>query len=261
MNAKKCGLLVAAFVLCCLASSAQAALISPFQFFPVPAPNSSTPFSDIYSNGSDGPSTNVTGNVVYNKTTHLFTADLTTQSFALGEYYLSQAVQSPNGQPAVYDSPTWNTGPWAETKVQINVDTIGALLNSSALSPNLTITGALNSDGSDFTTLLTANVVQFGYNLGHNSVFDLYFDVTGGIRANAMGGIGGQISMDLASPNATTPVWANGFTIGENQSADDLRGAAVPEPSSLLLLAGSALPLGLLRWRMARRARSKTDLS
>jgi hypothetical protein len=166
-------------------------------------------------------------------------------------------------QNTVYDSSDWETGPWAETKVEVYVNNSGTLLNSSALSPNLTVTGSMNSDGSDFAEsppMLTANVVQFGYNLAKNSVFDFYFDVTGGTDAAEFGGIGAQISMDLASPNGSAPAWTSNFTIGENQSADDLRGTAVPEPSSFLLLACGALPLGLLRWRMARRARGKMEL-
>lgn len=236
-----------------LASSVQAALIPGFTLPPI-----STPYTDI---------TSGYGTVFYNKTTHLLTTydpdaemDLYTEEIGYGlEKPPSGPITHPPGQPETYNDP------YGDTAVNIYVDNTGALLNSSSLVPNLSISGGFADDGSDDAVLLTGNVVQFGSQLLSSSqIFEFYFSVTGGTQAKAFGGIGAQVEMELESPvsgaTPSTPSWGANFETNEGYAQSDTVGLAVPEPSSFLLLACGALPLGLLRWRMTRRARNKMDV-
>ena len=148
-----------------------------------------------------------------------------------------------------------------EFSLNILVDNSGDLIGGTG-GDDLVITGAIDLDASfdmngaeTFDTLLTAEVVDFGYeDASPYLLFDMVFSVTGGTQAAAYGGIGGQVGVILNAVN-----WNNAFN--GSFAADFENGGLgtvdafgqVPEPTGFLLLAIGGIPLLARRtWKVRR---------
>lgn len=213
----------------------QAALLN------IAPPPSPIPRTDIYANFAD---------VIYTASSDRFLALAGSVSIDYDN------VGSPD-----YDLVDDGVSQIPDFRLDIRVNDSGTLTGGAPGGPDLVITGAIDFDGSgdmnggeSFDTLLTGDVLAFGYQgTSPFRVFDFIFSVTGGTQAASFGGLGAQVGVILDAVNYTTPFtgsFNSNFNGGGLGNADTF--APVPEPSTLLLLV-TGVGMTLLVRRAGRR--------
>lgn len=127
--------------------------------------------------------------------------------------------------------------------------TITAAVNNSgqATSGTLTIDGTIPSRGYNSGTLLTGTLTQFGYqNPPGGQVFDFIFTVTGGDMASLYGSKAG-VNLSYVG-NDFKGVFTSNFS---NTGMGETDTFSVPEPASMMVLAGGLLCAAIRRRRKA----------
>jgi hypothetical protein len=121
----------------------------------------------------------------------------------------------------------------------------------------LDITGTIPGLASS-GTLLTGQLLKFGFETGGGDIFEFVFDDLGGDLAPYYGGYDGETGVILDAQNSGFDgSFANNFTAGPSLSVAD-NSVVVPEPStSILLLSALAFGLSALARRLPHMSTAK----
>ena len=126
------------------------------------------------------------------------------------------------------------------------VDSAGVLSAGGILS----ITGTNATLSYNSGTLLTGNLMLIGFPNGTAGVLEFTFQVTGGDAASLYGGNGATGGVIVGITNGFPGDWSSNFSASFNGVNDvGTPFGAIPEPSSLLLLAPGLAALALRRRR------------
>ena len=129
-------------------------------------------------------------------------------------------------------------------RANLYLDSSGGFVGG-VIGADLAIVGAI--DGGASGTLLTGEITNFGFlDAGSAALFDFTFTVTGGLLADAFGGIGAEGGNSIW---ATVSSFSGNWEVNHSGSDVTHKTAAVPIPGTVLLFGGGLVGLLAIRRR------------